>query len=141
MIDQEHLKPLYRLFLNCPELKPSAVAPFATREDFETLLRDERTIPALIFNGNGFLVAGAVARIDDIGVPAGPRTACLIWIAVRSDVRDEGYGRRALGMVRATLKARGVTTLYAWSSSSAQEFFRQAGFAIGEPRVYVEAAP
>lgn len=73
----------------------------------------------------------------DLSVDPAIRTASLEEIAVMSDWRSQGYGRRVIAGIAAALLSEGIdtlTVLVATANSSAMRLYRELGF--GQDRFY-----
>ncbi len=141
----EDIDAVYELGCSTRELRVSANAlPFMSKEELETTIRnydaiflvDDNNQPNAMSNIIGF----CLACISDVEKPGALDQACIVYLAVDSDFREDGVGSALYNQTIAELRERGVKYIYAWADQSVVKFLQNRGFAKGKECVWMDRA-
>jgi len=141
----EDFEELYSIGINTPELKVSASEEFMDAEEFRWSIQNPHGIFLLAENDKptkkitGFVYANAK---DTLERPLENKYACLVYLAVVPEFRQQGIAKQLYTDCERRLKEKGITHLYGWAhaegDSNIIEFMRRQGFAEGHRYVWMD---
>lgn len=140
-ITRHDVPQVYAFLETIPELQVMPGEPFMDRDEFESAALNDASIAlvywsaSMSFGPTGFIYA----RIGD-GDARSEKSACIVYIAVRSDCRGFGIGRELMDACRRELATRGVTNLYLWADekSGVIDAMHRLGFRRGKSCVWMQ---
>ena len=133
-------KNLYQIGLKTPELRVSASTPFMEKDDFKLRIIDKKHV-FLVAEDQNKIVGFICANTGDKDRPLKHKWACIVYIAVVPDNRNQGVATKLYHECAKILKKRGITHAYALADADTkaiQRFLKKAGFKSGERMVWMD---
>lgn len=114
-----------------PELEVLAGAGFATDAELEAHFQ-RRGTRLVALDATRQIVGFALGSFGDPDAPVVPY-ACLVYVAVRADLRGTGVGRSLVQACCMGLRAQGADVVYAWARADApiETLLTSEGFSAG----------
>ncbi len=139
---------LYAFGRSTPELRVSADQEFMSPEEFRWSLTNPHGVFLIAENEelsddneNRFL-GFIYASTQDAEKPFPEKYACMIYLAVRPESRNQGIAALLYKECEKLLKSRGITHLYGWAHSEGKgeiiRFMKKHGFAEGHRYVWMD---
>jgi predicted N-acetyltransferase YhbS len=133
--------PLYDLAASFPELRVSGTNAFMDRDELTAAVTDKAAV-CLCARIDGGLVGFIYASTRDLDMPLSKHWACLVYLAVRPELRKRGIAGQLAEACLAELKRRGITHIYGWArvGGAVVPFMEKRGFTRGHEYVWMDRA-
>jgi N-acetylglutamate synthase-like GNAT family acetyltransferase len=136
----QDLDQIYKLGKNAPELKVSNKTEFSSVTELENAINWLSGV-FLIAEQGSEIIGFLYANTTDFEVPL-LATACLVYIVIKPEFRQQKIGQQLYDECEKILKARNIKTIYCWANLEGNgeiiNFMQKNGFETGHKYIWMD---
>lgn len=136
---KEDFPVLYEIGKMTPEFQVSVREVFMDADEFEYGISDPYSV-FLVAEENSRIIGFIYAGELHYEKPLKKRSACLIYITVLPEFRNQGIAKKLYTNCEDTLRSRGVSGMYSWANTESDivPFMQKQGFLKGHQYVWMD---